>query len=141
MSGSVNPSSHERDHTSRWRRRLTLLAATAAMGMLGACSEETVCPDAFFLPIQVEVRDAVTGAHIARGATGTIQYGDSIAPLKLPNAESELYLVALGGPGIYDVRIQKDGYQDWEKRRVMVTYLGCGQPRTVFLNAELKPTT
>lgn len=140
MSGSVDLSSRFRDGVRRWGRHGALLVAVAMMAGLTACEEATVCVAAFFVPIQVEVRDASTGAHIARGATGTIQDGDFVSPLMLPEPSSELYLVAAGGSGIYDVRIQKEGYQDWEKRRVFVTDAGCGQPRTVFLNAELMPT-
>jgi len=139
MPGSVDLSSHPRGGVLRWGRRGVLLATIAVVGGLGACEEATVCRPAFFHPIEIEVRDASTGAHIARGAVGTIQDGDFVSPLMLPNPESELYLVAAGGPGIYDVRIQKEGYLDWEKRRVFVTDAGCGQPRTVFLKAELTP--
>ena len=141
MPGSVNLSNHLGGDMSRWRRRAALIITTAAMGGLSACSQATVCPDAFFLPIEIEVRDASTGAPAARGATGAIQDGDFVSPLKPPNPDSDLYLVAPGGSGIYDVRIQKEGYQDWEQRRVMVAYAGCGQPRTVFLKAGLEPRT
>jgi hypothetical protein len=86
----------------------------------------------------VEVRDALTGAPAAQGATGSIQHREYIAALQpIVSAEPLLLLTSRGGPGQYSVMVQKSGYRDWVRRRVYVAAGSCGA-KTVRLRADLQ---
>lgn len=89
--------------------------------------------------MEVEVRDAVTGAPAALGATGSIRDGDVVHELQMLDPSEALYLTTYGGAGMYDVLIQKEGYRDWTRPRVQVRDRGCGQLETVRLEAQLEP--
>ena len=126
---------------SRHRRRPALLLA-ACTCVLSACSEATVCTADEPLPaVEVTVRDAVTGAPAAMGATGSIRDGDVVHELQMLEPSTGLHLSAYGRPGFYDVLIQKEGYQDWTRPRVQVKaqHRGCNRSMTVHLEARLEP--
>lgn len=97
------------------------------------------CPMWLQAPISIEVRDALTRAPAAQGATGRIQDGEYIVPLQpIISAEPLLLLASRGGPGRYDVMVRKSGYQDWVRRRVYVAQGPCGVKQTVKLRAYLQ---
>lgn len=108
----------------------------AVVTTVAACGhDQVVCPHE--LPvINVRVRDAVTTAPAAAGATGLIESGDFLAEL---HAQSDgLTLAAiLGPPGGYRVTVQKPAYQDWQ-RDIPVGANVCGT-RSVRLDASIQP--
>ncbi len=121
-----------RQTRSAARYQIVLLAIPVACG-----SPTMLCPGNIDLPIQVETRDANTGAPAAQGAKGLITNGDYSAAL-LPATQSEpLWLAAVGGPGTYNVLIQKTGYKDWTQNGVYVKGSACGVNKTVLLSANL----
>lgn len=114
----------------------TLGLVMAAMTTVGACGyDQGVCPQE--LPvINVRVRDAVTAAPAAVGASGLIESGDFLAELHAQGDGLTLAAV-LGPPGTYSVLIQKPGYQDW-LRHVQAGANACGT-RSVLLEASIQP--
>jgi hypothetical protein len=91
-------------------------------------------------PILVEVRDGSTGLPAAQGAGGWIQNGNFTSPLMPATPDERLILASDGGPGVYDVVVQKQGYTTWIKRSVYVAGGKCGVDRSVQLNANLQPS-
>ena len=125
---------------SGWRKYACILPSLIP-AVLGACSSGTVlCAASLTPPILVEVRDRTTGAPAAQGAGGWIRKGSFTAPL-LPAQPSEpLVLASEGGPGFYDVVVQKTGYSTWTRNGVWVQGGKCGVDRSVVLKADLQPS-
>jgi hypothetical protein len=96
-----------------------------------------MCPQWILSPIVVEVRDAATGEPAAAGATGTIRGGGTETPPVLPSSNERLRLYSTGGPGTYDVVVQKPGYLDWRRGGVHVEGGNCGVEREVVVRADL----
>jgi hypothetical protein len=99
-----------------------------------------MCPQWILSPIVVEVRDATTGVPAAVGATGTIRSPGFVSALTLPAPIEQLRLYSSGGPGTYDVLVQKPGYIDWQRNGVYVRGGKCGVEREVVLRADLVRT-
>lgn len=110
----------------------------AAMLPATCRSDSIMCPGENLSPIIVEVRDAAAGTPAAQGATGTIRSGDFVSPLVLPAPQEQLRLYSSGGPGVYDVVVQKPGYLDWTREGVRVAAGDCGVERSVVLRADLR---
>lgn len=111
------------------------------VGLTSCLPEATLCPQWENPPILVAVRDGSTGSPAAQGAGGWIQDGDFVSPL-MPAAPNEpLILASSGGPGVYDVVVQKSGYTTWIKRTVYVAGGSCGVNKSIQLNADLQPST
>jgi len=125
--------------------RCTILRAGRYMlplvGM-GACAPEaTLCARSLKPPIFVEVRDARTGVPAAQGAGGWIQAGGFTSPLAPAAPEEQLILASSGGPGIYNVVVQKSGYSTWIRSSVFVPGGRCGVDKSIQLSANLQPST
>lgn len=109
---------------------------------VAACSSGPIsCPQWILSPVVVEVRDAMTGAPSAVGATGTLRSGESSWPLELPGVTEQLRLYPVGppgGPGLYDVLIQKPGYHNWARNRIEVRSGACGIEKEVTVHADLQ---
>ena len=88
----------------------------------------------------MEVRDASTNAPAAQGATGSIKSGRFSSPLFPATPSEPLIMAAEGGPGVYDVRVQKQGYGDWARSGVLVLGGRCGVQQSVVLHAALDPS-
>ena len=93
--------------------------------------------------LSVEVRDAVSGAPAACGATGSLEEGAHVEALsdfgqcRRPDGWPYLYAVVQRA-GTYRVTVSKPGYQTWVQEGVTITYDACGvQP--VALQANLEP--
>ena len=122
-----------------WYRQgfLKLLYAPLALFIAACGGGPMMCPQWLLSPIVVEVRDAATGAPAAVGATGSIRSGDRETPLRLPSPTEQLRLYSTGGPGTYDVFVQKPGYLDWRRDGVYVEGGNCGVEREVTVRADL----
>ena len=123
-----------------------LHASWPAVGLIVAlfagCSDDStgpiVCTEEFVYGISIAVRDGATGEAAAVGAEGTITEGDYVETLGVFGDDT---LFGAGErAGTYDVRITKDGYEDWTAARVTVTADEC-HVRTVFLQANLVPSS
>jgi hypothetical protein len=122
-----------------WYRQgfLKLLYGPLALVISACGGGSTMCPQWILSPIVVEVRDAATGEPAATGATGTIRSGDHETALVLPSSTERLRLYSTGGPGTYDVFVQKPGYLDWRRDGVYVEGGNCGVEREVVVRADL----
>jgi hypothetical protein len=120
-------------------------AAVAALGMgVAACKSVTAggsaCTGEVVPGIAVAVRDSVSGASIAQGASGTItsgSYTEAMRPLQNDNDGIPLWI---GGAderaGTYSLRITRPGYQTWTQSNVKVQEGPC-HVFTTQLNARL----
>jgi hypothetical protein len=119
----------------------TLVAAAALAGLAG-CSDTAgrACTAVFVYGLNLEIRDAVTGAPAADGATATARdgaYTETLEPV--PGPETNLVRIGAGErPGTYDVTVTKPGFVTWE-RRVTVTADEC-HVHPVLLDVRLSPT-
>ncbi|MGH7472263.1 MAG: hypothetical protein ACRENP_30295, partial [Longimicrobiales bacterium] len=86
--------------------------------------------------IAIEIRDAVTRAPAAQGATGYITSGAFTGQLH-GGLELEMF-GADDRPGSYSVVIEKPGYQRWDTSGVVVKALRCGVDTARFV-ALLQP--
>ena len=102
-----------------------------------------LCTLEAFSGVSVEVRDAVSGAPGACGASGTLEEGAYVEALTdggqcRRNPDSPYLWGAFARAGTYRVTVSKPGYQTWVQEQVVVTSDGCHlQP--VFLQANLEP--
>jgi hypothetical protein len=113
----------------------------------GGCGllDPVVCPGVVSRAIEVEVRDARTGAPAAAGALGIAREGSFADTLRVvgwmthPDPETAHLL---GGaeerPGLYAVRVEKPGYLPWERSGVRAQRGPCGVV-TARLQANLEP--
>jgi len=114
--------------------RLLLLPLVAA-AMTAACGDtaQVICPEGFGPTIVVEVWDARAGTPAARETRGAAWSGaavDSLMPA--PGVSGDTVLLLLNNrPGIYDVEIQKVGFNAWDTSGVEVQSTG-GQCATVI---------
>jgi hypothetical protein len=123
---------------------------TGVLLMLGGCdflrlTDPVMCPGVISRAIEVEVRDARSGQPAAHGAVGIAQEGDFVDSLRVvgwmstPSPEAA---VLLGGveerPGVYSVRVEKQGYLPWARTGVAAREGVCGV-MTARLQANLEP--
>jgi hypothetical protein len=96
-----------------------------------ACSDPIVaCTFNALPPIVVAVRDSVTDAPVASGATLVIQDGAFVDSVTFPSdpANDSVPMETNNSferAGTYDVTVRKSGYLDWNKSRVIVTRDEC----------------
>lgn len=122
---------------------------SGALLLVGGCeylglTDPTACPDVISRAIEVEVRDSDSGEPAADGAVGIAREGNYVDTLEVvgwtsvPSAETAL---VLGGveerPGLYRVRVEKEGYHPWERSSVRAEKGTCGVI-TVRLQAQLE---
>lgn len=123
------------------------MASSALMLSTAACGDSSgpVCLPVERLAVEVEVRDAQTGALRADSARGVAQDGTFTDSLLIVRYEgADIVPAALGGaygrPGTYTLRIERPGYQLWDTAGVRVLADECG-PITVRLLARLSPAS
>jgi hypothetical protein len=123
------------------------MASSALMLSTAACGDSSgpVCLPVERLAVEVEVRDAQTGALRADSARGVAQDGTFTDSLLIVRYEAaDIVPAALGGaygrPGTYTLRIERPGYQLWDTAGVRVIADECG-PITVHLLARLSPAS
>lgn len=121
--------------------RIALLACVVLLpATLSSCdlTEPYVCTTSVEPGIVVQVRDAVTQAPAAFGATGVVSDGSFTAQLR-QGQSGENALEMHGADeraGTYTVTVDKPGYQQWKQERVRVRNGRC-HVETVTLQASL----
>lgn len=137
---------HARETNSRQSRlmiaTMALLAGATGCDLLPG-TDPVFCPAVITRAVEVEVRDAATGAPAAAGAVGTARDGSFVEVLQVvgwtavPSDETAL---VIGGvherPGIYTVTVEKAGYERWERTNISVRRGVCGV-ETARLEARL----
>ena len=113
------------------RTPLIFLAATLALLAAGcADSSGVVCPAVIRPGIEVEVRDAVTDEPLADLARGIVEDGAFADSLRVISYDAAMVPSVLGAagerPGIYNVRIERAGYEAWDTAGVSVQAGECG---------------
>jgi hypothetical protein len=121
------------------------MASSALLLSTVACGDSSgpVCLPVERLAVEVEVRNAQTGALRADSARGVAQDGTFTDSLLIVRYEgADIVPAALGGaygrPGMYTLRVERPGYQLWDTAGVRVIADECG-PITVHLLARLSP--
>jgi hypothetical protein len=116
---------------------------------LAACEDDPVHPPNIYCPaiarpaIEVDVRDADTGAPAANGASGEVREGTFVEALEVLPSTSGDALTMVGAwerPGEYTVLVQKPGHRQWTADDVRVTR-GLCNVETVKLIANLEPVS
>ena len=120
--------------------RFILAGAAVAGSLLAACSDAAtdpiICTEEFRFGLSIRVLDGATGAGAAVGAQGTITEGDYVEQLQV-FGDDGMY-GAGERAGTYDIRITKQGYEEWTASQVTVTADEC-HVQTVSLQANLVP--
>lgn len=132
--------------TTHHRRGTMGRRAVAALLVCGAtfgCAGDTclTLPDPV---IQVDVRDSITDAPAAVGAslivTGGGVYDSTFVG---PRADSLAVTSIRSAPprraGAYTVRVRRDGYQLWQRAGVQIEGSGCAGALSVTLPVRLQP--
>ena len=92
--------------------------------------------------VRIDVRDALTDAHISCGSQAVIEQGKFQETVQNPAGAGCYDDVLLEGayerPGIYTVTVTKPGYGTWSKDNVAATTDLCGVI-PVTLKASLQP--
>jgi hypothetical protein len=125
------------------RRVVPFLLVCASTGCvestgIGACTTEARAS------VSVLVRDDLTGAYIASGATLVLHDGSFADSTSFPAGAPAYDPLALATDnsferaGVYDVTVRRAGYFDWELQNVTVTQGRC-HVRSVVLTARLTP--
>lgn len=123
--------------------------AAALLLMLVACGQDNLA----VVGLNVEIRDANTGAPLAYGATliaRTESFTDTVIGSEIfagaENAEEVPSLVALiGRIGTADVTVTHPGYEPWYADGVVIRsgsrspLDNSPQPTTTYITAELQP--
>jgi hypothetical protein len=134
---------------ARFGAAVLALLPFAVLAPLGAgCSSGYGCAAVEEYAVEVEVRDAATGEPAADGATGTLRDGGYTETMRVggwlyaPDVPAgtgvgTTLVGAMERPGTYTVRIEKPGYEPWERRGVRVTSDVCGV-NVVQLRADLR---
>jgi hypothetical protein len=106
--------------------------------LLTACAivepiEPTMCLAVVSRAVEVEVRDAATGAPAAAGTIATAREGaftEQLTVIGWTAHPADSTAVFVGGvderPGTYEVRIEKQGYQPWVQTGVRAPSGPCG---------------
>lgn len=126
------------------RRHVRLLTLAAILMPLAGCDLGTTCTADWRPAVTVNVFDAGAGGAPLGGATGYIA-----RHTKRPSASDTMpflpmgdgHLAAGGHGGIYDVRVNREGYASWTYDGAVVTEYddGCHKPNTVSFDAYLTP--
>ena len=121
-------------------RRLTVAMFAVAGAFFIACNDAPtdpiVCTEEFRFGLSIRVLDGATGAGAAEGARGTITEGDYVEELQVFGNDG--MFGAGERAGTYDIRITKQGYEEWTASQVTVTADEC-HVHTVSLQANLVP--
>ena len=126
------------------RFRLAPFSVLAFVGCSGSKAPTSpVCTDEFRPGVVVYIKDALTNAGVASGASLVARertFKDSVA---FPNARPDLNDLALAAAGersgTYQLTVSKPGYTTWSQSNVRVTSNQC-HVNTVTLTALLQPS-
>jgi hypothetical protein len=109
-----------------------------------ACADdEVLCSPLRAEAVAVDVREAGTNLPLARGTRGAAQIGEQIDSLVLDRISEVPDSVLVGGSseGVYEVRVEHEGYVPWSQGNVQARLSGspCAGFETQVLTAELQP--
>lgn len=125
----------------------TALPLAAILVFTAGCRDtvDTIsCPAVVAPAVDVEVRDARTGAPLAQGVEGSVRDGtfvDALKPYRGVSADPATLVslqAAAGRPGTYTILVERTGYLPWTVTGVKVTKRECGV-ETVLVHANLVP--
>lgn len=115
-----------------------LIGAVACAG-----STSPVCTQEFRPGLVVYVKDSVTKAGVASGASLVVRegsYKDSVAADSRPELDNSALSAAGERSGTYQLTVSKSGYALWQQNNVRVTSNVC-HVNTVTLTALLQPAS
>ena len=108
----------------------------------GGSQAPPVCTQEFRQGVVVYVKDSLTGAGVASGASLVVREGFFKDSAALPNSRPELNDVALAAAGeragTYQLTVTRPGYATWSRSNVTVTKNQC-HVNTIVLTALLQP--
>lgn len=114
-----------------------------AIGCSGSATSP-ICTQEFRPGLTVLVKDAVTNAGIASGATLVVREGIFTDSFTMPGGRPDLndFMLPAAGEraGTYEVSVSKPGYATWVQSNVRVTQGVC-HVITVTLTALLQPAS
>jgi hypothetical protein len=118
------------------------LVCTLLLG--AACADDDVaCSPSRPEAVAIDVREAGTNLPLASGTRGAAQIGDQIDSLVLDLIGEVPDSVLVGGNsvGVYEVRVEHDGYAPWSQGDVRARKAGSPCPgfEIQLLTAELQP--
>lgn len=118
---------------------LTLLATLSVGCYDGFLQDPIVCTDEFVYGLSVEIVDATTGAPLAEGSTLTVVDGTYVE--NVTDSWDGRSMVAAGErPGTYTVRVERGGYQSWERSGVRISADECHViPRSLEARLDASP--
>lgn len=111
---------------------------------LAACQDPGACTLISVPAIEVEVRDAVSGAHLSvtpRGVARDGGFEDSLRVGGMTSDDPPLVVTMIGADeraGTYLVQLEAEGYQAWDTSGVRVTRDEC-HVRAAGFTADLEP--
>ena len=126
-------------------RRFPLLLVAAALA--GCDVDGYTCPDVVLPAVVVGVADAATGDPLAEGSVAVARDGAFADTLRRYEVNDDLDVVSLAGAfgraGVYEVTVERAGYEPWARSGVVVRSSGgeCPQPETAVLEARLRRTS
>jgi hypothetical protein len=125
-----------------WRYSPSGLVCTLLMAA-GCADDDVACSPQRPEAVAVDVREAGTNLTLARGSRGAAQIGEQIDSLVLDLIGEFPDSVLVGGSseGVYEVRVEHEGYAPWSQGNVRARKSGSPCPgfETQFLTAELQP--
>jgi hypothetical protein len=126
-------------------RRYSPTQLVCMVVLAAACADdEVLCSPLRPEAVAVDVREAGTNLPLAHGARGAAQIGEHIDSLVLDRISELPDSVLVGGSseGVYEVRVEHEGYAPWSQGDVHAR-LSEGSPcrefETEVLTAELQP--
>jgi hypothetical protein len=111
---------------------------------LGACGEDFLCTLDVEPAVVVQIRDAITSASIGAIARGVIVDGAYTDSMRVHWFETDGTVHSRragdGRPGVYEVRLEAEGYLPWMRTGVRVRDGRCGVI-TEQLQASMVPAS
>jgi len=122
---------------------MRLRPATAVIAAAACAEDEVLCSPLRPEAVAVDVREAGTNLALAHGAHGAAQIGKQTDSLVLDRISEFPDSVLVGGSseGVYEVRVEHEGYAPWSQSNVQARLSGgpCPGFETQVLTAELQP--
>jgi hypothetical protein len=125
-------------------RRYSRSGLVCTLLLVAACGDDDVlCSPLRPEAVAVDVREAGTNLALARGSRGAAQIGKQTDSLVLDRISELPDSVLVGGSsqGVYEVRVEHEGYAPWSQGNVHARLSGspCPAFETQVLTAELEP--
>ena len=125
-------------------RRYSPSGLVCTLLLAAACADdEVLCSPLRPEAVAVDVREASTNLALARGTRGAAQIGKQVDSLVLDRISELPDSVLVGGSseGVYEVRVEHEGYAPWSRGNVQARLSGSPCPgfETQVLTAELQP--